>query len=225
MQDAFKKADDVLLQAVQSIAGTIERPGVINIDFNDVKTAMTAKGHAMMGIGRASGEDRARQAAEQAIRSPLLDQVRLENAKGVLINITSADDVKPREIDLIAEIVGEIADLDEGDIFFGTVFDPDARDELRVTVIATGLTRDPLDFSKPQVRQAAVAPAAVAEVAAAPAQDDEDAPAISRRAAPAAAAPAQVAAAIPTPAAPQPAPAARPAPMSIQDYLKNQQKK
>lgn len=225
MKEAFKKADDVLLNAVRSIFDLVVNHGHINLDFADLKTAMSTRGYAMMGIGMGRGEDRARQAAEQAIRSPLLDQVRLENAKGVLINITSADDVKPREIDLIAEIVGEIADLDEGDIFFGTVFDPDARDELRVTVIATGLTRDPLDFSKPQVRQAAVAPAAVAEVAAAPAQDDEDAPAISRRAAPAAAAPAQVAAAIPTPAAPQPAPAARPAPMSIQDYLKNQQKK
>lgn len=219
MKEAFKRADDVLLNAVRSIFDLVVNHGHINLDFADLKTAMSTRGYAMMGIGMGRGEDRARQAAEQAIRSPLLDQVRLENAKGVLINITSADDVKPREIQVISDVVGQIADLDEGDIFYGTVFDPDARDELRVTVIATGLTRDPIDFSNPAVRQQATAAVATpaAAPAAAPAQDDDDAPAISRRAAPAVAA-APV-------AAPQPAPAARPAPMSIQDYLKNQQKK
>ncbi len=228
MKEAFKKADDVLLNAVRSIFDLVVNHGHINLDFADLKTAMSTRGYAMMGIGIGRGEDRARQAAEQAIRSPLLDQVRLENAKGLLINITSADDVKPREIDIISEVVGQIADLDEGDIFYGTVFDPDARDELRVTVIATGLNRDPVDFSTPVARQqpvAAVAPQPVV-AAAAVAQDDDDAPAISRRAAPAAEAPvAGAAVPVPVPTAPQPAPAARPAPMSIQDYLKNQQKK
>lgn len=227
MKEAFKKADDVLLNAVRSIFDLVVNHGHINLDFADLKTAMSTRGYAMMGIGIGRGEDRARQAAEQAIRSPLLDQVRLENAKGLLINITSADDVKPREIDIISEVVGQIADLDEGDIFYGTVFDPDARDELRVTVIATGLNRDPIDFSTPISRQQPAAVVAQQPVVTAPvAQDDEDAPAISRRAAPAAATPTgAVPTAVPTPAAPQPAPAARPAPMSIQDYLKNQQKK
>ena len=226
MKEAFKKADDVLLNAVRSIFDLVVNHGHINLDFADLKTAMSTRGYAMMGIGIGRGEDRARQAAEQAIRSPLLDQVRLENAKGLLINITSADDVKPREIDIISEVVGQIADLDEGDIFYGTVFDPDARDELRVTVIATGLNRDPVDFSTPVARQQPVAAVAQQPVvaAAAVAQDDDDAPAISRRAAPAAEAPV-ASAAVPTPAAAQPAPVARPAPMSIQDYLKNQQKK
>ena len=224
MKEAFKKADDVLLNAVRSIFDLVVNHGHINLDFADLKTAMSTRGYAMMGIGIGRGEDRARQAAEQAIRSPLLDQVRLENAKGLLINITSADDVKPREIDIISEVVGQIADLDEGDIFYGTVFDPDARDELRVTVIATGLNRDPIDFSVPVARQKPAVAVAQPVVAPTALHDDEDAPAISRRAAPpvppvAAAAPAPVA------AAPQPAPAARPAPMSIQDYLKNQQKK
>lgn len=215
MKEAFKKADDVLLNAVRSIFDLVVNHGHINLDFADLKTAMSTRGYAMMGIGNGRGDERARQAAEQAIRSPLLDQVRLENAKGVLINITSADDVKPREIQMISEVVSQIADLDEGDIFYGTVFDPDARDELRVTVIATGLTRDPMDFSNPaKVR---IAPPASKPVAA-PAVEDHEAPAISRRAvvAPPVAAPAPAAA---------PAAAPRPAPMSIQDYLKNQQKK
>lgn len=215
MKEAFKKADDVLLNAVRSIFDLVVNHGHINLDFADLKTAMSTRGYAMMGIGNGRGDERARQAAEQAIRSPLLDQVRLENAKGVLINITSADDVKPREIQMISEVVSQIADLDEGDIFYGTVFDPDARDELRVTVIATGLTRDPMDFSNPaKVR---IAPLASKPVVA-PAVEDHEAPAISRRAvvAPPVAAPAPAAA---------PAAAPRPAPMSIQDYLKNQQKK
>lgn len=213
MKEAFKKADDVLLNAVRSIFDLVVNHGHINLDFADLKTAMSTRGYAMMGIGNGRGEERARQAAEQAIRSPLLDQVRLENAKGVLINITSADDVKPREIQMISEVVSQIADLDEGDIFYGTVFDPDARDELRVTVIATGLTRDPMDFTNPAKARIA---APVSKPALAPAAEDHEVPAISRRATVA-----------PQVAAPAPAPAAapRPAPMSIQDYLKNQQKK
>lgn len=212
MKEAFKKADDVLLNAVRSIFDLVVNHGHINLDFADLKTAMSTRGYAMMGIGSGRGEDRARQAAEMAIRSPLLDQVRLENAKGILVNITSADDVKPKEIKAISHVVSQIVDLDEGEIFYGTVFDPEARDELRVTVIATGLTRDPVDFSG----SARVAIATPAASTTAPV-DEEDAPAISRRAAPAAAV-----------AQPQPAPVAaapRPAPMSIQDYLKNQQKK
>lgn len=231
MKEAFKKADDVLLNAVRSIFDLIVNPGYMNLDFADLKTAMSTRGYAMMGIGSARGEDRARQAAEMAIRSPLLDQVRMENAKGLLVNITGSEDIKPKEFKAISTIINQIVDMDEGNVIYGSVFDPDARDELRVTVIATGLSRDPVDFSIPAKRAEVAAPvvqpqAAPTPVAASQPIDEDDAPAISRRAAPTTA-PAATApnAAIPTSAAPQPAPAARPAPMSIQDYLKNQQKK
>lgn len=207
MKEAFRKADDVLLNAVRSIFDLVVNHGNINLDFADLKTAMSTRGYAMMGMGSGRGEDRARQAAEQAIRSPFLDQVRLENAKGLLINITGGEDIKPREVKVIADIVGQIADLDEGDIFYGTVLDPDARDEIRVTVVATGLNRDPVDLTQ-SIRPAVSRAAASA--------DEDDAPAISRRAT----APVPAAEAVAAPA-----PAARPAPMSIQDYLKNQQKK
>ena len=140
MQDAFKKADDVLLHAVQGIAGTIASKGVINIDFNDIRTAMTAKGHAMMGIGRASGDDRARQATEKAIRSPLLDDLRLENAKGLIVNVTSSESLSLEEFSQISEIVEAITDTDEADIFYGSVIDEDMGDDIHITVIATGLT-------------------------------------------------------------------------------------
>ena len=107
LNDAFKKADDVLLHAVNGLAQTIATAGMMNIDFNDIRTAMTAKGHAMMGVGRASGDDRARQATEKAIRSPLLDDLRLENAKGLLINITAAELMmsEPEEISAVVDSI------------------------------------------------------------------------------------------------------------------------
>lgn len=142
MQDAFKKADDVLMHAVQGIAQTISSEGVINIDFNDIRTAMTAKGHAMMGIGRASGEDRARQATEKAIRSPLLDDLLLENAKGLIVNVVSSESVTLDELNEITEVVNDITDIEEANIFIGTVIDEKLGEDLHVTVIATGLTLD-----------------------------------------------------------------------------------
>lgn len=141
MKDAFAKANDVLLQAVDGITRTIREPGVINIDFNDVHTAMTAKGHAMMGIGRASGEGRAAEAAEKAIRSPLLDDLLLKNAQGVIINIVGAN-IGMSEPYEVAEVVSRIANIDEGNIFFGAVDDESMGDDIYVTVIATGLTVD-----------------------------------------------------------------------------------
>ncbi|MCP3896729.1 cell division protein FtsZ [Moraxella sp.] len=141
MKDAFAKANDVLLQAVDGITRTIREPGVINIDFNDVHTAMTAKGHAMMGIGRASGEGRAAEAAEKAIRSPLLDDLLLKNAQGVIINIVGSN-IGMSEPYEVAEVVGRIANIDEGNIFFGAVDDESMGDDIYVTVIATGLTVD-----------------------------------------------------------------------------------
>lgn len=142
MPEAFKKADDVLLHAVQGIAETIATDGVINIDFNDIRAAMTAKGHAMMGIGRASGDDRARQATEKAIKSPLLDDLRLENAKGLIVNVISSATLSLIELNEISQIVDNITDIDEGNIFYGSVIDEKMGDDLHVTVIATGLTLD-----------------------------------------------------------------------------------
>lgn len=141
MKDAFKKADDVLLHGVQGLIQAIRTEGQINLDFNDVRTAMTAKGHAMMGIGRASGDDRARQATEKAIRSPLLDDLRLENAKGLIVNITGAE-IMMSEPAEVAEAVSAITDLEHGNIFYGVVYDDSMGDDIQVTVIATGLTID-----------------------------------------------------------------------------------
>ncbi len=153
MKDAFKKADDVLLHAVQGIAETIARSGLINIDFNDIRTAMTAKGHAMMGVGRASGDDRARQATEKAIKSPLLDDLCLENAKGLLVNVISSETLSLDEFSQISEIVEGITDTDEAHIFYGSVVDEEMGDDLHVTVIATGLTLDEKVNEEPKVKQ------------------------------------------------------------------------
>lgn len=213
MKDAYKKADDVLLNAVRSIFDLVVRPGHINLDFADLKTAMSTRGYAMMGAGSGRGENRARQAAEQAIRSPLLDNVTIMNAKGILINVTGGDDVTFGEIEEITDVVNQIVDLDEGQVFYGTVFDPDARDEISVTVIATGLTRNSAEAIEPVKRGGVPTAAARAPVAAAHV-DDEDVPAIQRQQA-------EAAAATPTPSVG----GARPTPMSIQDYLKNQQRK
>jgi len=153
MKDAFKKADDVLLHAVQGIAETIARSGLVNIDFNDIRTAMTAKGHAMMGVGRASGDDRARQATEKAIKSPLLDDLCLENAKGLLVNVISSETLSLDEFSQISEIVEGITDTDEANIFYGSVVDEEMGDDLHVTVIATGLTLDEKVSEVPKVQQ------------------------------------------------------------------------
>ncbi|WP_281963117.1 cell division protein FtsZ [Acinetobacter johnsonii] len=215
MKDAYKKADDVLLNAVRSIFDLVVRPGHINLDFADLKTAMSTRGYAMMGAGLGRGENRARQAAEQAIRSPLLDNVTIMNAKGILINVTGGDDVTFGEIEEITDVVNQIVDLDEGQVFYGTVFDPDARDEISVTVIATGLTRNSADSAEPVKRPNAHVQVAQHGHATQAVVEDDDVPAIQRQnqdVAPAASSASTVS-------------AARPTPMSIQDYLKNQQRK
>lgn len=142
MKDAFKKADEVLLQAVQGISNMIREDGFINIDFNDIRTAMTSRGHAMMGIGKASGEDRAEVAAEKAIKSPLLDNLLLKNAKGLLVNIVASSDFNFDEQERINKKVESLVDVEEANIFYGVVFDEDMGDEIQVTVVATGLTLD-----------------------------------------------------------------------------------
>jgi cell division protein FtsZ len=136
--DAFSAANDVLLNATQGIAELITRPGLINVDFADVKTVMKEMGMAMMGTGRASGPSRAREAAEAAIKSPLLEDVNLAGAKGILVNITAGPSMTIGEFDEVGNTVRDFADED-ATVVVGTVIDPDMQDDLRVTVVATGL--------------------------------------------------------------------------------------
>jgi cell division protein FtsZ len=139
--DAFKSANDVLLGAVQGIAELITRPGLINVDFADVRTVMSEMGMAMMGSGSAKGEDRAREAAEAAIASPLLEDVNLMGAHGILVNVTAGMDMGIGEFEEVGNTVKEFAS-ENATVVVGTVIDPDMRDELRVTVVATGLGED-----------------------------------------------------------------------------------
>ena len=136
--EAFKAANDVLLGAVKGIADLIMHPGMINVDFADVKTVMSEMGMAMMGTGFASGEDRAREAAESAIRSPLLEDVNLQGARGILVNITAGESLSLGEFSEVGDTVEEFAS-DDATVVVGTVIDPTLGDEMRVTVVATGL--------------------------------------------------------------------------------------
>ncbi|WP_412852352.1 cell division protein FtsZ [Ectothiorhodospira shaposhnikovii] len=136
--DAFKAANDVLLGAVQGIAELITRPGLINVDFADVRTVMSEMGMAMMGTGSASGGDRARVAAEAAISSPLLEDVNIAGARGILVNVTAGMDMSIGEFEEVGAAVKEFASED-ATVVVGTVIDPEMNDELRVTLVATGL--------------------------------------------------------------------------------------
>lgn len=136
--NAFRAANDVLLNATQGIAELITRPGLINVDFADVKTVMSEMGVAMMGTGAASGEHRAREAAEAAIRSPLLEDIDLAGARGILVNITAGMSLSIGEFDEVGNTVRDFAD-DDATVVVGTVIDPDLDEELRVTVVCTGL--------------------------------------------------------------------------------------
>lgn len=142
--DAFKSANDVLLGAVQGIADLIMRPGMINVDFADVRTVMSEMGMAMMGTGRAVGETRAREAAEAAIHSPLLEDINLQGARGILVNITAGIDLSLGEFSEVGDTVEEFASSD-ATVVVGTVIDPQMSDELRVTVVATGLNDPQVD--------------------------------------------------------------------------------
>lgn len=136
--DAFKAANDVLLGAVQGIAELITRPGLINVDFADVRTVMSEMGMAMMGSGRAIGEERAREAAEAAIASPLLEDVNLAGARGILVNVTAGMDMSIGEFEEVGNTVKSFAS-ENATVVVGTVIDPEMQGELRVTVVATGL--------------------------------------------------------------------------------------
>ena len=140
MVQAFRAANDVLLGAVQGIADLIVRPGLINVDFADVRTVMSEMGLAMMGSGTARGDDRAQAAAESAIQNPLLDDVHLAGASGILVNITAGPDFTMSEFDEVGRTVENFASED-ATIVIGTVLDPDMQDDVRVTVVATGLNR------------------------------------------------------------------------------------
>ena len=154
--DAFKAANDVLFNAVQGIAELITKPGLINVDFADVRTVMSEMGVAIMGTGRATGDQRAREAAELAIRSPLLEDINLSGARGILVNITAGLDLAIGEFDEVGNTVKEFA-RDDATVVIGTVIDPDMVDEMRVTVVATGLGEDrPSAMPQPEVEIAPV---------------------------------------------------------------------
>ena len=138
--DAFKAANDVLLGAVQGIAELITRPGLINVDFADVRTVMSEMGMAMMGSGAAKGEGRAKEAAERAVSSPLLDNVDLSGARGILVNVTAGFDMTIGEFEEVGNTIKAFAS-ENATVVVGTVIDPELSDELRVTVVATGLGR------------------------------------------------------------------------------------
>ncbi|MEO8294283.1 MAG: cell division protein FtsZ [Gemmatimonadota bacterium] len=158
-QDALKKADEVLLHATQGIAGLITRTGIINVDFADVRTIMQNGGAALMGTGIGRGENRAMEAAQQAISSPLLDNVSISGATGVLINIVGGDDLTLGETTQISEIIHDAAG-DEAEIIFGAASDPAMHGEVRVTVIATGFDR--AVTGDPHQQRASAAPGVLA---------------------------------------------------------------
>ena len=147
LEDSFRYADDVLCQAVQGISDIITMPGIVNVDFADVRTIMSGKGMALMGTGHAEGEGRAVQAAQRAISSPLLEETTLKGAKAVLINISATrQSLKLFEVDAAAKIIEEVANPE--DTIFGAVYDESMGDRIKITVIATGFNQDPLDKSK-----------------------------------------------------------------------------
>ncbi|MEK7816404.1 MAG: cell division protein FtsZ, partial [Pseudomonadota bacterium] len=139
--DAFGKANEVLQNAVQGIAELITRPGLINVDFADVRTVMSEMGMAMMGAAMATGEHRAREAAVAAVSSPLLEDINISGARGILVNITAGLSMSIGEFEEVGNAVKEYA-ADDATVVIGTVIDPEMGEEMRVTVVATGLGQD-----------------------------------------------------------------------------------
>ncbi|HEY4127824.1 MAG TPA: cell division protein FtsZ [Gammaproteobacteria bacterium] len=156
--NAFQSANEVLLGAVQGIADIITRPGLINVDFADVRTVMSEMGMAMMGTGGAVGENRARRAAEAALKSPLLEDVNFAGAKGVLVNITAGMDLTIGELEEVGAAVEAFAD-ESATVVVGTVLDPSMSGEVRVTVVATGLGRATQAVQPPVLKAKTAAPA------------------------------------------------------------------
>ena len=158
LKEAFAAANDVLLGAVQGIAELITRPGMINVDFADVRTVMSEKGRAMMGSGRGSGEDGAQAAAETAMRCPLLEDVNLNGARGILVNITAKSDLGMHEFHSVGASIGEFAS-ENALVVIGTALDESVGDEIRVTVVATGLGQPEEPSAKQKVRLISTEPA------------------------------------------------------------------
>ena len=146
LTESFRMADDILRQGVQGISDLISRPGLISLDFADIKTIMKDTGFAHMGIGRASGETRAEEAAKKAIHSPLLETT-IEGAKGVILNVTGGADLGILEVKTAAELVEEAADKD-ANIIIGAIVDENMGDEIQITVIATGFKGNPPSGNK-----------------------------------------------------------------------------
>ena len=170
MLDAFHRADDVLLQAVQGISDLIINAGMINVDFADVKTIMSSTGRALMGTGFAKGEHRALEAAQQAVNSPLLDDISVEGATGILINFTAGPDIRLREINEAAGLIQQTAH-EEAEIIFGVVTDPNMSEVVKVTVIATGFERsERLPYQSAMQASSAQRPSAASAVANADAE-------------------------------------------------------
>ncbi|MGJ8623275.1 MAG: cell division protein FtsZ [Yoonia sp.] len=222
--EAFALADDVLYQGVKGVTDLMVRPGLINLDFADVRAVMDEMGKAMMGTGEAEGENRAIQAAEKAIANPLLDEISLEGAKGVLINITGGYDLTLFELDEAANKIREKVD-GEANIIVGSTLDPDMEGRMRVSVVATGIDAVASRMDAPVPRRSMAAPLAPAEAAPAPAPE---APAEKPAAVAASSEPAAAPAAperslfenLDAPAAAaQPQPAPEPAPQAAADDL------
>jgi|TARA_R110002095_G_scaffold52659_2_gene45843 cell division protein FtsZ len=173
--NAFKAANDVLLGAVQGISELITRPGLINVDFADVRTVMSEMGDAMMGTGSARGQSRAREAAEAAIHSPLLEDINVQGARGILVNITAGLDMSIGEFEEVGQCIREFAS-DEANVVVGTVIDPDLADEMRVTVVATGLSKKTLASAATPIVQVKRGPVSVEGLS----EEDYDIPTIMR---------------------------------------------
>jgi cell division protein FtsZ len=173
--NAFKAANDVLLGAVQGISELITRPGLINVDFADVRTVMSEMGDAMMGTGSARGQSRAREAAEAAIHSPLLEDINVQGARGILVNITAGLDMSIGEFEEVGQCIREFAS-DEANVVVGTVIDPDLADEMRVTVVATGLSKKTLASAATPIVQVKRGPVNVEGLS----EEDYDIPTIMR---------------------------------------------
>ena len=169
LSEAFQVADNVLLQATRGISELVTVPGLVNLDFADVKSIMAAKGNALMGCGRGSGANRAVEAATQAVSSPLLEDVSIHGAEGVLVNITGGRDLTLHEVNEAAQIVTQAAG-DDANVIFGAVIDPSLDGDLLITVVATGFGAHGMNMRR--VERAARAIPAPAAVAAAVGDDD-----------------------------------------------------
>ena len=182
VQEAFRAADDVLRQGIRGISEIITRPGEVNLDFNDVRKVMSDAGPALMAIGHGSGENRAVEAARQAIQSPLLD-VSINGARGVLFNVTGPRDLMLHELNSAAQVISEVVDPD-AEIIFGTVVDETLGDEVKITVIATGFPEAKAEYgAEPSVEAgtparpaAPTSPGDAAAALPASASADDDAP-------------------------------------------------